>query len=135
MASSAIVPAFERIRDIFYAIPLSPAEPDRCCSGKMKTLKAWCDVNGIPSRYRVCAFRWSDVGLPPDLLAVLHADDSTHVYLEVSLGGNWIDVDPTWDRGLAAVLPVNEWDGRNDTRIAVPPLSRFSHEESARIME
>jgi hypothetical protein len=31
-------------------------------------------------------------------------------------------VDATWDRGLAPKLPVSEWDGRNDTIIAVKSI-------------
>lgn len=107
-----LLATFGRVRDIPYAIPLSPSEPDRCCSGKAKSLKAWLDMRGYDSRYRVCEFRWSDIGLPPEVLAVPHADDSTHVYVEVLVDGRWTILDPTWDSGLASVLPVTEWDGR-----------------------
>lgn len=129
-----LLAVFNSIRDIPYRIPLSPDEPDACCSGKAKALKSWLDEHGYESRYRVVDFRWSDMPLPPEVAGVPHADDSTHVYLEALLDGVWRDLDPTWDAGLAGTLPVAEWDGRTDTPVAVPIRSLRSHEESARIM-
>lgn len=41
----------------------------------------------------------------------------------------------TWDRPLARVLPVTEWDGQSATLLAVTAISTYSPEESAQIME
>lgn len=128
------VRAFLEIRDIPYRIPLSIDEADHCCSGKAMQLAKFFKEADCPSRYRVCEFLWSSMSLPEELINIAHEDVSTHVFLEVFLEGKWIVVDPTWDEGLRSVFPVNDWDGRSDTIIAVPVKIFFSYEESDRIM-
>jgi hypothetical protein len=77
-----IVEEFNRVRDIPYRIPLSPDEPDNCCSGKAERLhKVFTDA-GYEVRDRVCTFRWNDLNLPKELLEVPHEDECTHSYLE-----------------------------------------------------
>ncbi|PIR04044.1 MAG: hypothetical protein COV59_02560 [Candidatus Magasanikbacteria bacterium CG11_big_fil_rev_8_21_14_0_20_39_34] len=127
--------AFQKVRDIHYSIPLNAAEEDNCCSGKHKKLKKLFAQMGIDSRYRVCTFRWSDLHLPDTLASIPHEDDSTHVYLEVSIHEKWIKVDATWDPGVDSVLPVNDWDGVSDTQVAVKALEVLSPEKSNEIME
>ena len=130
-----IIHSFENIRDIPYSIPLSIGAVDNCCSGKMKRLKAVLENAGYTTKYRICSFRWSDMDLPEKVTSVRHADNSTHVYLEVLVDGEWINVDPTWDPGIAAILATAHWDGKNSTSIAVKALSLFSDGESRKIME
>lgn len=130
----SIIALFNEIRDIPYSIPLSTTEINNSCSGKAIVLKERLAKLGIESRYRVVSFKWSDLNLPKEVLEVPHQNDSTHVYLEVLLNGNWINVDPTWDKELNSVLPVNQWDGKSDTNIAVKVIDVFSLEESHNIM-
>ncbi len=131
-----LIKIFEEVRDIPYRIPLSASEKNVSCSGKAKKLKVLLEQEGYPARYRVCEFRWSDVqNIPTDVHALPHADDSTHVYVEVLIDGIWVKVDPTWDRMLATIFPVAVWDGRHDTRIAVKPIVVYGIEESRQIME
>jgi hypothetical protein len=125
---------FRKIRDIPYCIPLALSEPDDCCSGKATRLKELLEACDMGVRYRVCRFRWPDLGLPSSLLAVPHEDECTHTYLEVMIQDTWRIVDPTWDAPLAAVLPVNDWDGFSDTVVAVPAYATCSLEESAALM-
>jgi hypothetical protein len=130
-----LIEEFNRIRDIPYRIPLVLEEPDACCSGKAKQLLKEVSQAGYEARYRVGSFRWSALNLPQDVVVLPHEDMGTHVYVEAEINDMWRAIDATWDKGLAQVLPVNEWDGQSDTKIAVPILELFSVEESAKIME
>lgn len=130
-----IAKKFEEIRDIPYRIPLHSSEPDSSCSGKMKAFKKWLDNNGYQSRYRVCEFKWSDINLPNEVTEKPHHDLSSHVYLEILVGNTWIKIDPTWDKALASVLPINEWNSQKDMIIAVHPLHVYNEEKSREIME
>ena len=130
-----IVEEFKKIRDIPYRIPLALGEQDDCCSGKSEKLLKVFQDNGYQARYRVCSFRWSDIRLPEDIAKVPHEDDCTHTYLEVLIGDTWKIVDPTWDKGLQKILPVNEWDGKSNTQIAVPVQEIFSAERSRELEE
>ncbi len=131
----ALIDCFEAIRDIPYAIPLSLSGADDCCSGKHRRLKAQLEALGLKTDWQVCSFKWSQLSLPEEVLSVPHADDSTHVYLKIFIGSDWIDVDATWDAAVARVLPVNEWDGATSTKIAVPAIQMFSLEKSREIMD
>ncbi len=131
----ALIDYFEAIRDTPYAIPLSLSGTDDCCSGKHRRLKAQLEALGLKTDWQVCSFKWSDLDLPEEVRAVPHTDDSTHVFLRVLIGSDWIDVDATWDAALAQLLPVNEWDGKTSTKIAVPAIELFSLEKSSKIMD
>ena len=125
---------FIDIRDIPYSIPLSYGAEDRCCAGKHKKLLEALKNAGHDARWRVCTFKWSSMHLPENLLAVSHDNNSTHAYLEVKIGGEWKKVDATWDKSLASILPVNDWNEISDTTIAVSSITTYSPEESALIM-
>lgn len=126
---------FIEIRDIPYSIPLSYGAEDRCCTGKHKKLFEILKKDGHDVRWRVCTFKWSDMSLPENLMAIPHDDNSTHAYLEIMIDGDWKKVDATWDKQLKNILPVNGWDGMSDTKIAVPVISTHSPEESLSIMK
>lgn len=135
MQRSASIKYFEDIRDIPYAIPLGMSETDDCCSGKHRRLKTQLEARGLKTDWQVCSFKWSQLKLPKKVLALPHADDSTHVFLRVLIESNWVDVDATWDAAVMRVLPVNKWDGKTSTGIAVPAIEFFSLEESRKIMD
>lgn len=135
MNKKLAIEKFEQIRDIPYRIPLGLNEIDDCCSGKHLSLSIELQKLGYKCKYKVCAFKWSDLKLPEELLATPHEDTSTHVYLEVEIDNVWKVVDATWDSHLSKILPVNTWDGESDTKIAVPALETFSDEKSRFIMD
>lgn len=129
-----IIESFKSVRDLPYRIPLTLNEKDVCCSGKHKMLKDLLEEDGFEVRYRVCSFLWSSVELPKEVANVAHDNQSTHVYLEVLIDGEWVVVDATWDLGIKNIFYVNEWDGESNTEIAVRPLEIFSPQKSADIM-
>jgi hypothetical protein len=129
-----IITAFKTIRDMPYRIPLSLGENDTCCSGKHKLLKDLLTKEGFVVRYRVCSFLWSSFDLPREVSSVFHDDYCTHLYLEVLIDHKWVVVDATWDIGIQKILPVNEWDGKSNTEVAVKPLDIFTPQKSADIM-
>lgn len=125
-----IIEEFKKVRDIPYRIPLSLEEPDECCSGKADRLFKIFQKGGYDVRYRLCTFRWSDLGLPKKIQDLSHDDESSHTYLEINIDGEWKIVDATWDKGLKDLFVVNEWDGKSDTEIAVPCVECLSPEKS-----
>jgi hypothetical protein len=126
---------FSQIRDIPYRIPLASQETDFSCTGKHKLLKSILEEAGFKVRWRVCTFKWSGIELPVEVSETRHDDDSSHAYLEVLIDDDWKTVDATWDAPLSQILPVSEWDGRSGTQVAVKPLSTYSPEKSADIIE
>ncbi len=104
------------------------------CTGKNGQLKKALEAMGIEVRWRVCAFKWSDIPLPKEVADVPHGDNCTHAYLEVLVAGEWKKVDATWDKPLRGILPVSDWDGISDTAVAVPCLELYSLEDSAKVI-
>jgi hypothetical protein len=114
---------FRFVRDIPFRLPMSADEPDYTCVGKHIVLKALLSSLGFEVRYATCEWLWSSLDLPKSLKEIPHDDSCGHVYLEVynKEQKRWMNVDATWDKRIAQKLPISEWDGRNDTRIAVKP--------------
>jgi hypothetical protein len=129
-----IISNFESIRDIPYRIPLRWDEEDACCSGKSEKLYNLLTKKGCKVRYRVCAFLWSSLNLPPEIEKIPHDDDCTHAYLEINIEGVWKILDATWDKKLKGIFHINEWDGKSDTEIAVKPIQTFTPERSLEIV-
>lgn len=125
---------FYLVRDIEFKIPLSFNEESRNCSGKHKKLLGMLRDKGFEVRYRVCSFRWSELGLPDWVLEIEHEDECLHVYLEVLIDGKWVVLDATWDKGLRELFEVNEWDGKSDTKVGVNVIRVYSALESEKIM-
>lgn len=125
-----LVAEFKKIRDIPYKIPLSLKEQDNCCSGKAEQLYKIFKQGGYEIRYRVCTFRLSDLNLPKEIQEIPHDDESSHIYLETKINGEWKIIDATRDKGLKGVFNINEWDGKSDTEIAVPVIECLSPEKS-----
>lgn len=117
---SAAIAAYRAERDLPYRIPLAEGEENRCCSGKHARLKAALERDGWEVRNRIGRFKWSDVPLPAEVLKAPRQDKATHLFLEVKVHGQWQTVDASWDPGLAAILPVTDWDGTRSVLIAVP---------------
>jgi len=135
MKNINLVKEFKKIRDISYKIPLSLMDSDDSCSGKHISLFKKIREAGYNVRYKVCTFLWSDLNLPENLKIIPHENECTHSYLEVKIGNKWKIVDATWDKSLEGLLPVNDWDGKSDTVVAVPVQKCFSPEKSAKIMQ
>ena len=135
MTKEKLIKTFEAIRDVPYAIPLSIEEEDNCCSGKHQRLCEILEQAGYEVRWAMFTFKWSSIDLPEKVASVPHDDDSTHVCLEVKLGGEWKVVDATWDKGIGEVFHVNEWDGESATEIAIIPTETFSPERSYYMMK
>jgi hypothetical protein len=129
-----IIECFRKIRDIPYHIPLALDEEDFCCSGKSTLLLKELEKFGIEARYAVGWFNWEDINLSKFILEVPHDPDCTHTWVEANIKGKWIKLDPSWDAGLKNIFPVAEFDGKNDTILAVPVKEIFSPEKSDKIM-
>lgn len=132
--TSRAIQTFETTHDIPYSIPLTISESDNSCVGKNQQLLEALRKFDYQVRWRVCTFKWSDLGLPTKVLSIPHNDEATHAYLEVFINNEWKTVDTSWDSKLKNVLPVTKWDGMSSTQIAVTPLEIYSPEKSTNIM-
>ncbi len=126
---------FEKVRDIPYSIPLGYGKNDNCCSGKSDKLFKLLTKSGYIMRYRVCVFLWNSLLLPKKVMGVPHDPDCTHTYLEIKLNGKWKIVDATWDNGLKKIFPINHWDSKSNTGIAVTPIKIFTPKKNLRIVK
>lgn len=130
-----IISIFNQIRDIPYKIPISLNKIDNCCSGKHIRLKKLLEHKNYQVRYRVCSFSWTSMNLPSKVLGVPHEDLSTHVYLEVLIGNEWLIMDATWDSKLKSFFYINDWNNKDNNKIAVVPIETFSIKKSLNIMK
>lgn len=89
------------------------------CQGKHLVLEACLNELGFEYKPVVCTFRWVDqsIKFPEKLRAILGegAWEHGHNFVQVNVGGRYIDVDVTWDPRLAPYgfrsFPV-DWDGK-----------------------
>jgi len=124
---------FEQVRDIPYCYPATrdPAELLRVgrgsCSGKHYLLGELFRRLTLPVRHMICTHRFNESPLvfPEPMQEVLRKNEIVdfHDYLQIEVGGQWIDVDATWERGLREFgFPVNEdWDGASAMLLSVVP--------------
>lgn len=129
---------FRQIRDIPYRIALSLEEQDYCCATKPSMLATMLLSLGLETRRILCTFKWSDLGIPQDLLSLAPSSEDTHEYLEVLLPEKniWVKVDATWDSSLKeAGFKISDWDGLTSTVLGVQPVRTFSPKESAEIIK
>ncbi len=129
-----IIKRFNSIRDIPYRLSLVWEEENLSCIGKHERFMKAASAEGYSVRHRLCSFRWSECGLPEEIISIPHKDESVHSFCEICIDGKWIVVDLTWDWGLRDVLPVNEWDGKSDCRVAVNASLVFCPEKSEEIV-
>jgi hypothetical protein len=108
---------------------------DQTCFQKSKLLyQAFSKY--YPTRYRACQFFLKDLNLPANILKKIKVDGGRHYYIEVYLNNQWIVLDASFDRYLQKLLPVNRWDGKNNTNISVNYtyiLSPKKSEETAKV--
>jgi hypothetical protein len=135
---AARIALFERVRDLPYRYPSSrdPREVLRAgggsCSGKHALLGALFTHAGLPVRHMLCTHRFNEASLPmPGNMQVMLQKNEIadlHDYLQVNIGGTWVDVDATWPKALRDFgLPTDDWDGRTSMMLSVVP---DEHEEA-----
>lgn len=133
--AAARVAVFNWVREIPYAYPSSrdPLEVVRTnqgtCSGKHYLLGQAFRALGLPVRNMLCSHRFNESPLvfPDEMQEMLRKNEvlDFHDYLQVKIGGEWVDVDATWEAGLRQFgFPVNdEWDGNSSLPLSVVPES------------
>lgn len=128
---------FRIVRDIPYYISTG-TEQDYSCATKPFILDLLLRSIGLEIKHVLCTFKWAKLELPEELLARPHDPEETHEYLLVFVPekNKWVKVDPTWDSRIQhSLIPIAEWDGLNDTLIAVPVEHTWSPEESEKLIE
>jgi len=127
---NSIIKEFEKVRDIPYRIALSPSETSNDCLGKANLLFKIFEKYGYKVRYRICKIKWINLNLPNEITKIPHDDNCSHAYLEVEIDEDWKIIDPTWDKGLKNIFLINEWDGKSNTKLAIPSIETLTPEES-----
>lgn len=123
---------FKIVRDIPYYIAIGDEQGYQCVT-KPEILDRLFQTIGLKSRNIICEFRWEDLDLPKEILKLPHEYPDTHEYLEVWIPERerWVKVDPSWDSRIQhSKITISEWDGLNDTKLAVIPIKTLSPEES-----
>jgi hypothetical protein len=128
---SARIALFERVRDLPFRYPSSRdarevlQQGGGSCSGKHRLLAELFRLAGLPVRHMLCIHRFNDssMGFPEHMHGVLQKNEivDAHDYLQISIDGEWVDVDATWplalrDFGLPA---IEEWDGKSSMMLSV----------------
>jgi len=126
---------FIAVRDIPYRIPLKFDDPDNSCHGKSILLNNLLKSYNYNSRIMLCTFKWSELRIDDSCKKFIVKDLQYHYFVELNLDGRWIKLDTTLDSGLKRKIPVNDWDGFSDTRIAVVPIKFLSEDESRKILK
>ncbi|VVB61725.1 Uncharacterised protein [uncultured archaeon] len=124
---------FKMVRDIPYYIAVNEGEQGYECVTKPEMLSKLLRATGLKTRDIVCYFKWEDLSLPKKLLKISHDNPETHGYIEVFIPetNKWVKVDPNWDSRIDhPKIPIAEWDGLTDTKLAVIPIKTLSPEES-----
>lgn len=137
MSVAERIACFEFIKNIPYEIGLPYGAPGYCCSSKSKMLARLLEAMGLETRQIICGFDWTETPLPQDLLALPREAGETHQFMQVFIPEKqeWVDCDPTWDQGLQkAGFDIAEWDGLNDTILAVKPHRIYTPEEVQQLM-
>jgi hypothetical protein len=76
-------------------------------------------------------FDWNDLPIPKEIIQKRDSSIGLHLALKIKVERKWIYVDATWDPDLEAIgFPVTKnWDGKSDTKFAVPPQEIIEYEE------
>ena len=126
---------FRIVRDIPYYIGIDN-EQDYSCATNPAILEALFKSIGLKVQRVLCSFKWENLNLPKNLIEIPHNSIETHEYLQVFVPETkkWAKIDPTWDSKIInPTFPIAEWDGLNDTLIAVPTEQIWSVKESKKL--
>jgi len=132
------VEAFYRVREVPYTISrLSPQEMKGVGKGSCYHKHAWLADElralGIPVKFVVYQFKWGSTPSMPHSLKekARKLTPGLHLFLRVLIDGKWLDVDATWNSAMKKHgFPVNDWDGRSSTGLAVKPLGEMQEFDS-----
>ena len=133
---NSAIQAFNEIRDLPYHIS-TQGEVGFDCENKTRKLISKLKELGIPARNRIGLFQWSALPLPESITQISHDNECSHTFAEVkNANGNWIFVDPTWNKELkAAKFGIADWDGISPTILAMKCDEILSPEDSIEYME
>ncbi len=103
-----------------------------CCAEKVIWLGNKFEEINIPVRYYLIEFRWESLPIPEHIIKLRKHGAGHHLVLKAKIKKKWIWIDPTWDTKLEkAGFPVTKnWDGENDTKLAVMPIKTKRFEPS-----
>lgn len=109
---------FLTVRDLPYKI--GTKSEDASCVAKTKLLGELLTRIGLKCQVWKAVINWEDTGIPTELLQLAPKPTVSHLFLKVFIPERkkWAIVDATWDKRFAGKLPVNDWGGLSDTKLA-----------------
>lgn len=131
-----VVRVFQRVRDIPYGVigsrdPVKVLEANKgTCSGKHLLLAALYRTMGLNVKDMVAFHKYENlprnVEYPKELKVILQKGDGIpdyHNFAKLYVKGNWLTLDATFEENLKEYFVVNYWDGKNDTKLSVKPIT------------
>ncbi len=114
------VQLFKTVRDLPYKI--DNKSRDTSCVAKTKLLGELLSRVGLECQVWKALVNWADVGIPVKLLQLVPKPAVNHFFLKVFIPETkkWVIVDATWDKRFINKLPVNDWNGLSNTKLAYP---------------
>ena len=117
---------FRQVRDIPYRLGLD-GNPNKLfrenagnCTRKHLRLIPDLVRLGYTVKLGVTEFDWRELPVPSEILKLLRNPIDTHLFLYVSLNGNEMKVDATWDSSLQSLgFKINDWNGYSSTDLGV----------------
>lgn len=111
------------------------------CSGKHFLLKEIYEYLGYKVKDGIAYHNFNDlkVQLSDELMDILHQGiiPDPHNFLKVEFGGEWLDIDVTWDIALGELgFETNQdWDGKSNMRLCVVAKSVETVEDGLKVKE
>ncbi len=111
---------FLAVRDMPYGI--GTKSTDASCVAKTKLLGELLSRIGLECQVWKAVVSWNNTGMSAALLKLAPKRTVNHLFLKVFIPETkkWTTVDATWDDRFTGRLPVNNWDGLSDTKLAYP---------------
>ncbi len=109
---------FTAVRDIPYKV--GSESKDSSCVAKTKLLGELLTRIGLRCQVWKAVVNWENTGIPTNLLQLAPRPTVNHFFLKVFIPETkkWAIVDATWDIRFIGKLPINNWDGLSNTKLA-----------------
>jgi hypothetical protein len=132
----AIIKVFEKVRDIPYGVINSRdpfkvySENKGTCSGKHFLLAALYRAMGLNVKDMISFHKYENlprnVEYTKELQRLLQLSDGIpdyHNFIKIDINKKWLTIDATFEKDLRDYFIVNEWNGKDDMRLTVDPVT------------
>jgi hypothetical protein len=132
----AIIKVFEKVRDIPYGV-INSRDPFKVytenkgtCSGKHFLLAVLFREIGLDVKDMIAFHKYQElpryIEYPRELKRLLDTGNGIpdyHNFIRIYLNKKWLTIDATFEKDLRDCFVVNEWNGKDDMRLTVDPIT------------